>query len=414
MDRSHHPFEIEIEKLIFGGSGLGHYRGKVVFVPFSAQGDRLLVRKVREKGDYIQGEAVKVLAPAPVRVDPPCPYFLKCGGCHWQHIGYPHQVEAKRSILEEILYHRFPRVRSIPISMDACPEPFEYRSRARFQVRKSGEKSIVGFFRPGSHLVEDIKHCILLRPLLNRALSSLRQSLPPRGMGIREYEVAGSCEDDLWDSDPAFPEASTRKSPKDTAGKGSKRNVPLNRKVGEFRYSFSPSVFFQANDFLITRLVEIVYELAADSGRGTALDLFAGAGLFSLPLAAIYNSVIAVENSPAASEYCSRNAAAAGTNRIRTVCADVELWLEAYRAAAASTIDLILLDPPRTGAGRRVMEHIQTLLPRTVLYVSCDPQTLSRDLGHIDESKYSIDRIEGLDMFPQTFHFETVVCLTRR
>ena len=410
-------FEIEIEKLVYGGSGLGRFRGKVVFVPYSAPGDRLLVRPVRQKKDYIRAEIANILDPGPGRANPECPHFGRCGGCHWQHLEYPRQVEAKLRILEEICRHRFPQTCNIPVSMKACPQPVGYRSRARVQVRhEEGFGRSVGFYRTGSHSVESIERCPLLRPPLDRALDSLRgiNSGTDFGTDIREIDIAGSCEENSWTAAPVGNENASKDAyPGKEKDTGTTENL-MKRKVGGFMYSVSASVFFQANDFMISDLVQLVRELAGDSPQNAAVDLFAGVGLFSLPLAFHFKTVAAIENSPAASRLCSENARAAGADSLRTVCADVKRWLESTLSSDMPDIDLILLDPPRTGAGAGGMENIRALSPETILYVSCDPQTLCRDLSCIPPEEYRIDRIEGLDMFPQTYHFETVVRLIRR
>jgi 23S rRNA (uracil1939-C5)-methyltransferase len=414
-NRSRQFFEIEIEKLIYGGDGLSRHQGKVFFIPYSAPGDRLLIRPVREKKNYTRGEIVKILFKGPGRSGPICPHFGKCGGCQWQHLEYPQQLQVKEQILKEIFHHRFPYTQNLPISMTACPIPYAYRSRARVQIRNSSSGTSVGFFRSGSHTVEAIEFCPLLRAPLNRALHSLRQSQSDAGIreDVLECDIASSYEAGLWTATPvrdAGKAKSTRPLLKDKA-RG--KEVVLKRKVGGFLYRTAASVFFQANDFLISELVRLVRELAEGTQPDVALDLFAGVGLFTLPLSGIFKSVIAVENSLQASQFCRDNAWKAGIDNIQIVCADVAQWMGSTRPETLGKIDLILLDPPRAGAGTMVMEQIRTLSPQTILYVSCDPQTLSRDLSCMPCEEYRIDRIEGLDMFPQTYHFETVVRLTR-
>ena len=406
-------FELTIEKLVYGGSGLGRHQEKVVFVPFSVPGDRLLVRPVEEKKTFIRGEIVRILKPGKGRVPPVCPYFEKCGGCHWQQLEYSRQVEAKRQILEEIFHHRFPQTREFPITMRACAQPFAYRSRARVQLRGSGPKASVGFFRSGSHSIQDIEHCPLFRPALNEALGSLRQFKlkVDTDSSPQEMDMACSMEEDTWAT--AHVGADADEGISTLFGTRRREEVILRRKIGEFLYSVTASVFFQANDFMVSELVAIVRESAKGAGNGSALDLFAGVGIFSLPLARQFAKVVAVENSPAACRLCSTNASAAGFSHIQVVCADVYAWLKSELPPGPHKFDLILLDPPRTGAGADIMGQIRERAPETILYVSCDPQTLSRDLTKISTCDYRIDLVEGLDMFPQTYHFETVVRLVR-
>lgn len=403
-------FDVTIEKLVYGGAGLAHHEGKVVFVPFSVPGDRLVVRKGEEKKSFIRAEIVRIVTPGKGRTPPACAHFKKCGGCHWQQLDYIKQVDAKRKILEEMFHHRFPPTRELLIRVRACPQPYGYRSRARVQLRGTGERASVGFFRPGSHAVEDIENCPLFRNSLNEALSSLRQFKIKVDTDARPQEMDLACseEEDAWATARTAPP--TDEGITTLMGTRRREEVILKRKVGGYIYDVTATVFFQANDLMIEELVGLVQILAGEATPGQALDLFAGVGLFSLPLAARFNSVVAVENSPPASRLCSRNAKNAGLNNIENVCADVAAWLKTYQS---SGVDLIVLDPPRTGTGAEVMKQISRLAPKNIIYVSCDPQTLIRDLAVITPREYRIRLVEGLDLFPQTYHFETVVRLER-
>jgi len=402
------PFETTIEKLVYGGEGLGRHDGKVVFVPFAVPGDRLLVRPVEEKKTFVRAEIVRILKPAAARVAPACALFEKCGGCQWQQVKYRNQVEAKRLILEEIFHHRFPQTRRIPIKMIPCPQPLAYRSRARVQLRGSGAKASVGFFRPGSHAIQDVESCPLFRPALNEALTSLRQFKLKVDTDSRPQEMDLACSQE----ENTF--ATARVGLSETGGmplfgSGTTREPVLRRKVGEFVYSVNASVFFQANDSMVSELVRLVEDWAG-KGDGAALDLFAGVGLFSLPLARRYQQAVAVENSSAAARLCAANASAAGIRNLQVACADVSTWMQGIESPE---FDTVLLDPPRAGAGVEVMERIREWAPRTIIYVSCDPQTLVRDISKIAATDYRIDLVTGLDLFPQTYHFETVVRLLR-
>jgi 23S rRNA (uracil1939-C5)-methyltransferase len=323
-------------------------------------------------------------------------------------VKYSNQVEAKRLILEEILHHRFPQTEGIPIKMIPCPQPLAYRSRARVQLRGSGAKASVGFFRPGSHAILDVECCPLFRPALNEALTTLRQFKLKVDTDSKPQEMDLACSQE----ENTF--ATGRVGASETGGvplfgSGTTREPVLRRKVGEFVYCITTSVFFQANDFMVSELVRLV-EGWAGEGKGAALDLFAGVGLFSLPLARRYQQVVAVEDSPTASRLCAANVSAAGIKNLQVVCADASAWMQSIESPEFETI---LLDPPRTGAGRAVMECIRKWAPRTIIYVSCDPQTLIRDISKIAATDYRIDLVRGLDLFPQTYHFETVVRLLK-
>jgi len=407
-------FEVSIEKLVYGGSGFARHDGKVVFVPFSAPGDRLLVHAVEEKKSFIRAEIVQILKAGKGRVSPACSHFEKCGGCHWQQLEYKRQAEAKRLILEEAFYHRFPQTRELSIDMLACPQPFAYRSRARIQLRGAGRRASVGFYRPGSHTVEDVESCPLFRGSLNEALNAVRQFKLKVDTDTKPQEMDLACseEEGSW-ATVYTSESSAQEGITPLFGTRRGNDILLQRKVGDLVYSVTASVFFQANDFMISELVSRVLDAANLCGTGAALDLFSGVGLFSLPLARRFESVTAVENSPAATRLCSRNAAGAAFQNIKVVCADVSEWLQSQPGSARGSFDLIVLDPPRAGAGPDVMKQISRLAPPRIIYVSCDPQTLVRDLTAISPSDYKIAHVEGLDLFPQTYHFESVVQLAR-
>jgi 23S rRNA (uracil1939-C5)-methyltransferase len=397
-------FKVEIEKLTYGGEGLGRVEGRVVFVPFTLPGDHVEVRPVEKKRNYIRAVVTRILKPGPGRRDPSCPHFGRCGGCQWQHLEYTLQVETKRRILEEVFHHHFPETRKLAISVKASPEEYGYRSRARVQLRSGGAAPSVGFFRYRSRTVEDVDHCPLFRLPLNEALAAVRRAHLDGSFGSREQEVGLACAED---GSSAY-EASVPEGP---PSEQQSREL-LIRHVGEFRYEAEPSVFFQANDFLIEDLVATVMSLTL--GKDAALDLYAGVGLFSFPLARRYRSVVAVEGSPGAHRLSVRNASYAGIENVQAVCAEVQDWIQAVGSIAAPALDLILLDPPRQGAGPEVMKHLAEWAPETLVYVSCDPQTLIRDLASLPVRHYQIDFIAGLDLFPQTFHIETVVRLRRR
>lgn len=406
-------FEIVIEKLVYGGSGFARHNGKVVFVPFSVPGDRLQVHSVEEKKTYARAAIDQILEPGNGRTDPQCPHFGRCGGCQWQHIEYTRQVEAKRQILEELFHHKFPQTRAIPIIMQACPQPFGYRSRARMQLRGSGETATVGFFRSETHIVEDVDHCPLFRSSLNEALRSLRQFKikVDADNHPQEMDMACSEEEGAWTTSRVG--ANTDNAVPALSGTGIQEDAVLTRVIGEYVYAVTAASFFQANDFMVAALVTRVREAAKTAGSESALDLFSGVGLFSLPLASQFKKVLAIENSSTSCRLCRSNASAAGLKNVQIVCADVDAWMGSETSPASPSPDLIVLDPPRAGAGPAIMEQIRQWAPERILYVSCDPQTLARDLSRISPCGYQIDFIEGLDMFPQTYHFETVVQLSK-
>jgi len=407
-------FEITVDKLVYGGFGLGRYKGKVVFVPFSAPGDRLLVRIEEEKKNLIRATIIDILEPGVGRQSSGCRHYGICGGCQWQHLEYTRQVETKRRILEEIFHHRIPQTRKLAIGMKASPQQYGYRSRARLHAYGCGQNAVIGFLRYQSRKIEDIENCPLFRPLLNKALGSLRSSLllEARDRGPKQIEIACSEDTGSWGMAKMAADIA-EEIPADEETSLQEEEVIFHRRAGGFSYAVTPSAFFQANDFMLDDLVSAVCALAKGSGTGSALDLFCGVGLFTLPLASQFQRVVAVEKSAVASHLCTLNAKAAGATNIRNVCADVPKWMEALSSVAPPAFDLLVLDPPRAGAGSKVMNQIREWGPETIIYVSCDPQTLCRDVSLLAERGYAIDYIEGLDLFPQTYHFEIILRLKR-
>jgi 23S rRNA (uracil1939-C5)-methyltransferase len=254
----------------------------------------------------------------------------------------------------------------------------------------------------------------LFRGSLNEALNAVRQFKLKVDTDTKPQEMDLACSEEEGSWATAYTsESSAQDGITPLFGTRRGNDILLQRKVGDLVYSVTASVFFQANDFMISELVSHVLDAANRCGTGAALDLFSGVGLFSLPLARRFESVTAVENSPAATRLCSRNAAGAAFQNIKVVCADVSEWLQSQPGSARGSFDLIVLDPPRAGAGPDVMKQISRLAPPRIIYVSCDPQTLVRDLTAISPSDYKIAHVEGLDLFPQTYHFESVVQLAR-
>jgi 23S rRNA (uracil1939-C5)-methyltransferase len=341
----------------------------VTFVPLSAPGDRVLVRTVEAHRRYLHASLVEVVAPGPCRVEPVCPVFGCCGGCAWQHIRYRDQLEAKRSILEDALT-RIAKLEEVPqrIEMRASPAVYGYRSRARVLVDTEG----VGFRRRRSREVCATDRCPILVPRLEAALAALaRGARVPRG----EWELAAG---DAGEISILAPDG---------------RQLEEERtwiRSGPDRIGISAGAFAQANAALRTELAEAVHE-AAGAGE-ILLELFAGSGFLTLGLARRFRRVIALESNPRA---------------VRDPPVE-----HALRRAplAALRPDVVLVDPPRSGLPRRITEEIDAA---RLVYLSCDPATLARDLSALAERGFRLVRVTGFDLFPQTAHVEALAVLER-
>lgn len=389
--------EVTIEKLVYGGEGLARIGTQAVFVPLAAPGDRLRVRIVAVERNFARAVIEEVLEAAPVRRSPPCPHFGVCGGCQLQHLDYAAQLVAKAEFVRESL-RRLGGIEWAGEIKTCAADEFAYRSRAEIKVERDelGQPRL-GFFKTGTHEVCEVNDCPILLPLVNRELQRLHAepTLIP-GDATRVYLTAG---DDEVIVTPATGE-DAKSSEVDALGTAHQR-------IAGFNYEFGVRSFFQSNRLLVEELVKTVVE---DKQGELAVDLYAGVGLFSLPLASRFKQVCAVEGNRAAAQHGVENARANNVTNVRYETVSVEAWLK-YKAAEQPRPDLVVLDPPRAGAGATVIERLAALAPPQLVYVSCDPATLARDLKMLVAYGYGLESVTVFDMFPQTFHVETVVGL---
>ena len=398
--------EVTIERILPGGLGLAHAEGKTLMVALAAPGDRLRVRVDRVKGNVCFASIVEVLEPSPVRIAPPCPYFGRCGGCDFQQLTYEAQLSAKAEIIKDCL-HRIGRINTVPdFNIAPAPNQWHYRSRAQWQYDSVRQR--LGYFESVSRNVCDVSECAVLVPELQQSLETLRHEM---GEGLLHNDaryfraVVG---------DQGVSVSSGVRSPSISEGK----IRDISRSVNGETYNLNAGSFFQTNIDLAPQLIEAA--IGGASGD-TAIELYSGVGLFTLPLARRFKHVIAVEENPDAASFAQENLANAGLTNVEIANADVGQWLngevdalrsEKRRQAAALQIDFLLLDPPRVGAESRVIDGILQLSPKQICYVSCDPATLARDLRKIIAGGYSLDSLSAFDMFPQTHHVETIAKLT--
>lgn len=427
--------KLRIEKAIYGGAGLARAEGKAVFVPFTLPGEMVEARVTEDKRSYSTAELEAVTEASEARVVAPCPYFGACGGCHYQHAKYAAQVEMKTAILRETLERA--RVKEIPEIAAVTAEPFGYRNRVRLHVE--GNPFRLCYKRRNSHANLPVDTCPIAAPALQRAMEALNREGGKLGLGewAREIELFVNADEStmlmaIWterQADGAEPGlarlwAWSREVVPEIAGVGvfalererraarmlaQAGEESLGYRVGGREYRVSAASFFQANRFLIGQLVELV--TAGESG-GAAWDLYAGAGLFSLPLAETFAEVTAVETGASAVRDLRENLRRAGSTKHRVVAAETVTFLRQAAERRADAPGLVVVDPPRDGLGGAVTTLLGKIRPRRITYVSCDPATLSRDVAALLESGYRLARIHLVDLFPQTFHLESVAHLT--
>ena len=386
--------EVAIEKLVTGGLGLARHEGLTVLVPLAAPGDRLAVRLVERRAGWARGELLEVLAPGPARREAPCPHYARCGGCDLQHLDEDAQLAAKVQAAVETL-GRLGGVRLEQPPAVVAGTPWGYRRRAQLRVvapRDSQEPARLGQLARGSHEVVPLESC----PILVPALEARLRDLPPR-----LARTAGRL--DLAAGDGGAWTARLDGEPL----KGGAADGSVAVRVGDFEYRFDARCFFQGHAQMLGPLVEAAIGPgdAADEAAEAA-DLYAGVGLFTLPLAARYARVHAVESEPAAGEFLAGNVERNGLTNVSVHAESVE------RAAAGLPRGLarVLVDPPRAGLSPPVRRALLALAPRRITYVSCDVATLARDLRAL-APEFLLESLALLDLYPQTSHIEAVAQL---
>jgi 23S rRNA (uracil1939-C5)-methyltransferase len=394
-------FELTIEKLVYGGEGLGRADGRVVFAPYVLPGERVLVEPASVKGSLLRAKPREVLICSAARVEPPCPYFGRCGGCHYQHASYALQLEAKQAILRETLQRlgKFEAPAEIAV---IAGEPWGYRNRAQFHTAGSA----IGYLEAQSHRLCPITHCPIASPRVNEALTALVAMMHDARWAhfVRSIEVFTN-------------ETETQLNVLESERPVAKRffewcaeTIPgfvtglLDYPAAGFTYRVGSGSFFQVNRFLIDELVRTaIGELSGNS----ALDLYAGVGLFSLPLTRRFSQVTSVESVTSAVRDLRFNAERAGV-ALEIAQSSTEDFLKKLEVPP----DFVLADPPRTGLGKTVVGRLADLKPPRITIVACDPATLARDLPGLLRAGYRLDRLTMIDLFPQTFHIETIADLS--
>jgi len=457
---------LTIEKLIYGGDGLARLlspdgRRRAVFLPFVLPGERVEADLTEEKPGFARASVTQLIEPSAERAVAPCPYFARCGGCHYQHIPYERQLEFKARILRETL-ERIAKIKlDSEIQVHPSP-PWHYRNRTRLQVRTDPEFAL-GYYRFGSNEVIPIRECPISSPLINRAIAKMAEcgawECP---QSVEEIELFATADDQTllaWcfcgrESDREalaawaerirgqvaeiagmtfFSSRRDKESTADLVCLAASGAQHLHYQVLDTGYRVSAGAFFQVNRHLVADLVSTVM---ADLTGEVALDLYAGVGLFSVALAPRFHHIFAVEASQTSYADLRHNAPA----NVKAVCERAENYLSQVptfqraegrltqqrgttsravtrpngsSGSARKTPEVIVLDPPRSGVGQKMMGSLVRLGAPRLRYVSCDPATLARDLAPLLAAGYRIEQMHLFDLFPETFHIESVTMLAR-
>ncbi len=429
-----------IDTLAFGGNGVCRIDGKVCFVPFSCPGDEVSLRITAQKKSYSTAAIVEIIQPSPVRTVPVCPVFGECGGCNWQHVSYPAQLEHKHAILAEALW----RGARVPAELIGNVVPavnqYGYRNRLQFKVSAADGTLRIGFYRQGSHQVVDAKGgCPIASPVINQVLNRCREVLRsyPEAASVSQLgidagdsgvvviihqsgAVTSRCRDYLIGRRADFGPCTGLFLKTDRQSSGEKLwgcselTYTMNRADSDQEpvdLAFPPGGFVQVHQLQNMSMLSVIRHLGAFTASDHLLDLFCGNGNFSIPLAAEVASVVGIEGN-------EDSIRAALGNSERNMVANIQFFCDNVASALRRLIDqgrrftVVLLDPPRSGAGDAVAD-IARLQPDRIIYVSCDPATLARDCGLLAGHGYRVVRSVPIDMFPQTYHIESVTLLSK-
>jgi 23S rRNA (uracil1939-C5)-methyltransferase len=427
------PIEVKIEKLVYGGEGLARHEGRTVFAPFVLPGETVNIEPLEQRKKFIRGRVSSIVNPSPERVAAECIHFGVCGGCDYQHIPYEAQLRFKADILRETLARLGKINWEGAIAAHGSP-PYGYRNRAQWKIAAGGgSQPAVGYYEARSRRLRPVDTCPILSPRLREVLGAFSRLAAARALpaGLREVEAFADDADEKVLLNLSFE---TLDGPIQAVTNILRAEIPgaesflahiirsdrieldgpgyLTYNVGEHRYRVGHLSFFQVNRALIAELVELAL---ADARGRLALDLFAGVGLFSLPLAHRFERVVAVESNQATARDLETNLQGSGAASPAARHNDVEAFLDRWR----ETPDYVLLDPPRSGVPATSLQQLVKLGPAAIGYLSCDPATLARDLMHLVGTKeapgrYEIQTVHLVDMFPQSYHLEAFLRLTRR
>ena len=389
---------VTIERILPGGLGFAHAEGLTLLVALAAPGDVVRVRIDRVRGKVAFASIAEIIEPSPARVEPPCPYFGVCGGCDFQQLNYQAQLDAKVEMIRDCL-RRIAQIENLPeIPIQPAPQQWQYRARANWQLDPITRR--LGYFESGSHRVCDVEVCAVLAPRLQEILKHVRSEIREGSAGAPK-DIRAVLGDDLG---PDLGPDNVSVAPPLAGFETS--DVSL--RVGSESYTFNADSFFQVNPDLLEALVS---EAIGNASGEVAIDLYCGAGLFTLPLARRFARVVGIEVNERASAFALRNLQSAQLHNAEVVTAGVGQWLNEHSHSFA-VVDFLLLDPPRAGVENIVIKGILDLHPRHISYVSCDPATLARDLKKLLAAGYTLDSLRAFDMFPQTHHVETVAHLS--
>ncbi len=422
--------EVVVEKLVHGGSGLARLNtGQVVFVNGVLPGERTLVTLKQKRKGFLQADLIEVITPSANRITPPCRGEKQCTGATWPHIAYTAQLGYKQDILLDTL-SRIGGITPIhPLPILSSPRTDHYRLRTQFNVRTVDGTQRIGFFRHGSYSLVEVDDAYLIHPLINQTLKAIRslvQQLPlvteihinatPGGqvhiLLFSKLSTLPSLEPFYMNLKKAVPEVIGITGYANNQRAFVIGNNRLTLELDGLRYTATEGNFYQVNWEQNKNMVRTVMDFAGLEGNETVLDLYCGIGNFTLPLAQKARNVIGIESGYAAIEDAKANAELNGIINVEFIADDLQKGLKTL-LYQKKRVDVIVLDPPRAGATLKTLERVLAFVPQKIVYVSCNPSTLARDLKYFHLFGFRLDRLQPVDMFPYTYHIECVVEMKR-
>jgi 23S rRNA (uracil1939-C5)-methyltransferase len=422
--------EVIVEKLVHGGSGLARLgTGQAVFVNGVLPGEQALVSLKRKRKGFLEADVVEIITPSEHRIVPPCRGEKQCTGATWPHIAYPAQLTYKQDILQDTLSRIGGITPKRPLPILPSPRTDHYRLRTQFNVRTVAREQRIGFFRQGSYSLVEVDDAFLIHPLINKTLKAVRslvRQLPP----VTEIHINATPRGEvhllLFSELGALPPvelfyANLKKAVPEVigiTGFANRRKAfvlgdnRLHLELDGLQYLVTEGNFYQVNWEQNTNMVRTVLDFAELSGQETVLDLYCGIGNFSLPLARKAKNVIGVESGYAAIEDAQANAEVNGIANVEFLADDLQKGLKTLLQRRVRA-DVIVLDPPRAGATLKTLERVLAFVPHKIVYVSCNPSTLARDLKYFHLFGFRLDRLQPVDMFPFTYHIECIAEMKR-
>ena len=443
--------ELSITGLTNNGEGVGKYQGFTVFVPGALPGDRVLAEVISMKKTYGRALIKSVVDPSPERIAPTCPVFGECGACQLQHLGYQASLSYKRQWVVDAL-ERIGKLSGVTVHPTLPMEnPWRYRNKAQFPVALDGERLIAGCFRQRSHQVIDLDDCLIQHSISNRLLQTVKQltvefGLPPYDeitgegllrhvlirVGFRSGEALAvlvttaapfparqEMAQELMQQVPELVGVVQNINPRRT-------NVILGEKMvllagrdylidelGGLKFRISAGSFFQVNPLQTEVLYQTALDYAALTGQETVIDAYCGIGSISLFLAQAAKEVIGVEVVAAAVRDAQASAELNGIRNARFITGEAEQVIPFLYQTTGTRADVIVVDPPRSGCDEELLTTIARMQPQRVVYVSCNPSTLARDLAYLSQQGFQVQEVQPVDMFPQTVHVECVTLMSR-